>query len=131
MQITKTCPFCGNVSNLFVKDEQWEKYERGTSAPQAFNDIDDFGRELIISGICFSCQEKTFNKPLKFHEEEWGELLGDCMNCGCSIYKNHNKCKKEPDKYECPSCMTKMRYINPSTVNSEEEESGLVEDDYE
>ena len=55
MEVVKICPFCGESSTLYVKDEQMYKYEAGTSAQEAFDDIDSFGRELIISGVCFNC----------------------------------------------------------------------------
>lgn len=108
MEIKKMCPFCGHESTLYVKDSQYNNYMRGMNIARAFDDIDAFGRELIISGVCFDCQEKVFNTPLKFHEEEWGKLLGECACCGCSIYQNHNRSKKNDSQYECPSCHTQM-----------------------
>lgn len=108
MEVSKVCPFCGEISTLYVKDSQYNNYMRGMNIMQAFDDVDAFGRELIISGVCFNCQEKVFNKPLKFHEKEWGKFLGECVCCGCSIYENHNKSKRIDTQYECPSCHTQM-----------------------
>lgn len=44
MEVVKICPFCGESSALYVRDEQMEKYEAGASVQEAFDDIDDFGR---------------------------------------------------------------------------------------
>lgn len=104
MEVVKICPFCGESSTLYVKDGQIEKYEAGASVQEAFDDIDSFGRELIISGVCFNCQEKVFNRPLKCHEASWGRELFECECCGTPIYSEHNKSKKNPNAWECPSC---------------------------
>lgn len=73
MEVVKICPFCGESSTLYVKDEQTYKYEAGTSAQEAFDDIDSFGRELIISGVCLTVRRKSLtdhSNVMKLHGVE-------------------------------------------------------------
>ena len=49
-------------------------------------ELDDFGRELVKTGMCYDCQERVFHRPLPEHEEMWGKQIGECECCGSPIY---------------------------------------------
>jgi hypothetical protein len=122
MNIEARCPFCGKVSTLFVKDEQYAAYQSGMEVQRAFSDIDKFGRELIISGMCYECQEKTFHVPMKAHESLWGKRLGSCPICDAGIYENIDKHKTIDGLYQCAECYTALRYDGNDEYLSEVEE---------
>lgn len=85
-----------------VDAEAYSKYCNGAKAQDVFPHMNPFEREMIISGNCYSCQERIFNRPAPGNESLWGERLGECMCCGSSIYeKKHNV---GPNMYQCASC---------------------------
>ena len=102
MLIEKVCPFCSKKSSIFVSDDAWAKYESGVNIRSALAELDDFGREVVITGMCFNCQEKTFHRPLKEHAAKWGEDLGECPNCGTPVYSIVDK--TEQGHYRCGGC---------------------------
>ena len=102
MTVEKTCPFCMTVSSVEVDEEQYEAYNRGLNIIQAFPKLSLFERELLISGMCFGCQERTFHKPLPQHAEEWGELVGNCECCGAGLYEKMDR--GEDGLYHCSCC---------------------------
>ena len=60
MTITCRCPLCGKYSVVTCSEAQWNAYENGALAQEAFADMDLRTRESIISGMCFPCQEAFF-----------------------------------------------------------------------
>lgn len=102
MKVKKVCPFCGKETELYVNDENYEAFCNGINITEALTDLDLFGREVLISGMCYSCQEKTFHKPLPQHAKAWGEMIGECNFCGTPIYEKEDL---TPDgSYKCPQC---------------------------
>lgn len=101
--IKKNCPFCGATSSIEVDEVKYERYVRTGDLRENFGNRNPFERELIKTGICYDCQEKTFGTPLPEHEKEWGTYLGECSCCGMPIYSNKHK---DGDLYVCPSCRT-------------------------
>ena len=102
MVLAQNCPFCGKETTLEVNEESYTAYQNGLEIISAFPDVDVFGREFIITGMCYSCQEKTFHKPLPQHALAWGKLLGECDCCGANIYEKEDL---GPDgKYRCATC---------------------------
>lgn len=56
------CPFCSGVSFVDVLEEDFEKYQTGELVQNCFPYLEASERELIISGICFECQNKIFKE---------------------------------------------------------------------
>ena len=110
MQLEKYCPFCRKKTVLNIDDKEYSDYQNGAQLNEAFPTMDFFDREIIITGMCYDCQEEVFNKPHGEHAKEWGELLGECPCCGTSIYKNHNKSKEVDGHWTCPSCREDFTY---------------------
>lgn len=96
MLLTIKCPFCGNESSIQVDDKAYEAWQNGKNIQEAFPNLDVFARELLISSMCYSCQEKTFHRPLPWNEAAWGKLVRECDCCGAPVY--------EIDKGVCAQC---------------------------
>ena len=96
-----SCPFCEKMSRLSYRPESLIAYRNGMNIIEAFPEMNKFERELLISGICFDCQEKTFNTPAPGHEAEWGEMITECGCCGSPIWE---KDIKEGEPIVCPCC---------------------------
>lgn len=94
------CPICGEVFTIGidVADDVAEKIDSGIMTLKEATEPGTFDREVFISGMCYDCQEKTFNRPAPGHEEEWGKCAGECPVCGCPIYDKN----LADDK--CPQC---------------------------
>lgn len=119
IKIKKGCPFCGKTSEIEVDEVAYENYVRTSNLLQCFGNRNAFDRELIKTGICFDCQEKTFGVPAPGHESEWGEVLGECDCCGASIYSI--KHRVEGDKYRCTSCYCPHKLVDGVLIPEEEE----------
>ena len=72
--ITCRCPLCGNVSHILCEEKNWNKYQRGALAQEAFADMDIYSREAIISGMCIPCQ-------IGFYETNDEDCDGECDIC--------------------------------------------------
>ena len=61
MVIECTCPFCGQTHNVQVREADYVMWEFANwSAQDAFPYLSADEREMLISGICPTCWEKTF-----------------------------------------------------------------------
>ncbi len=60
--ITRQCPFCGKIQDIEVDILGLLAWEDGACVQKAFPNLSDSEREVIISGICFDCQEPIFKK---------------------------------------------------------------------
>ena len=61
MEIECRCPFCGVVRTVTVDAIDYLAWEVGDALAQnAFPYLSADEREMLISGICPSCWEKTF-----------------------------------------------------------------------
>ena len=58
--IITTCPFCGRETAVVVADADYEVWQAGALIQDAFPYLDADERELLISGICPTCWNKTF-----------------------------------------------------------------------
>lgn len=94
MKVTKICPHCGKSEEHEVDEQQWLDWQGGMRIQDAMPDKDAFLREWFISGACYDCISKIFNKPKP--GEDWGEMLGECECCGCPVYAKDNGV--------CPQC---------------------------
>ena len=62
------CPFCGNVSEITVDKDGYDKYQNGELIQFAFPELDAETRETLINGMCKDCQDKFF--PMEDEEDE-------------------------------------------------------------
>ena len=61
MTIETTCPFCGKTHEITVDAIDYTLWELGfEKAQDAFPYLSASDRELLISGICSDCWERTF-----------------------------------------------------------------------
>lgn len=62
-KISKVCPFCGHVSEIWVDDEVLKRMEDGELIQSILPEVPASEREVLISGICINCQEEVFADP--------------------------------------------------------------------
>ena len=61
IDIITTCPFCGQEHTITVDEWDYELwYFADLPAQKAFPYLSTDEREMLISGICPTCWEKTF-----------------------------------------------------------------------
>lgn len=61
IDITVKCPFCGSVSQIInICEHAFTEYLDGKLVQRAFPEMSANDRELLITGMCYSCQEKVF-----------------------------------------------------------------------
>lgn len=58
--LSPQCPFCGKNQYIEVPLEGLKAYQNGELMQNAFPDLSADDREALISGVCPSCWEKTF-----------------------------------------------------------------------
>lgn len=94
------CSSCGKdfEADLEVSEADNESIESGSMTLKDAMKPGTFQKELFISGMCYDCQEKVFNRPAPGHEKEWGSLIGECEECGSPLYERDVK------NGRCPSC---------------------------
>ena len=54
------CPFCGRGNEVEVNEVDYWDWDDGMLAQDAFPYLSADEREMLISGICPTCWEKTF-----------------------------------------------------------------------
>jgi len=58
------CPFCGKTNQVHLTDDQWKRYQAWKAGKghiqNVLGDLSSDVREMLISGICPSCWDKTF-----------------------------------------------------------------------
>lgn len=63
IELISTCPFCGELNVITVSEEEYERYYLdGMMIQDAMPDLTPTEREMIISGICPSCQKGIFGE---------------------------------------------------------------------
>lgn len=65
--IITTCPFCGHANEVEVNEADYWDWQDGALVQDAFPYLSADEREMLISGICPTCWEQTFNT---FDDEE-------------------------------------------------------------
>lgn len=103
MTVSKVCKFCGNVESHDYTENELKNYKHGMPIAEAMPTRNSFEREFMVSGLCFSCQSETFHKPMP--GEHCGKELGECPECGCSIYENDGS----DGVYKCATCFAKLK----------------------
>lgn len=118
IQVDKECPFCGKENTMHVDMHDYTKWQSGLNIQHAFPDMSSFDREVLVSGICYTCQEQVFGRPSPDNEDEWGDELGECVNCGVPIYSKHNAIG---DTLKCGHCYVNMILDKDMGILLEEE----------
>ena len=55
------CPFCGRANEVEVNDIDYLDWQDGEFVQNAFPYLSADEREMLISGICPTCWDKTFS----------------------------------------------------------------------
>ena len=79
------CPFCGHVSILGVNEEDYLAWGSGKLAQDYFPYLDDSEREILISGLCFKCQDDVFGSDDEEDDEDYEPVDID-DDCGFDPY---------------------------------------------
>ena len=73
------CPHCGHVSTIKVDGNDYFDWMCGGLAQNCFPYLDASERELIISGLCFKCQDEIFGSDEDEDEDyEPADIDDDC-----------------------------------------------------
>lgn len=112
------CASCGEVETIQVEvsEQDAAELDAGTKTLKECCKPGIFEKEVFISGMCYACQEKVFNRPAPEHEKEWGKCTRECSVCGSPIWEKDEKIGV------CPSCNTQI-----SDMDEEEEYTELSE----
>ena len=66
------CPFCGQMYGIAVNEDDFWDWQNGASVQDAFPYLFADDREMLISGICPTCWERTFgNSEEEENPEDW------------------------------------------------------------
>ena len=58
--VVTQCPFCGRSNEIEVNEADYRDWDEGALAQDAFPYLSADEREVLISGICPTCWNKTF-----------------------------------------------------------------------
>lgn len=64
IDVTTTCPVCGENHILSLEQDQLKKYKEGAYIQDAFPDLPPDERELLLSGIDAACWRKAFGPDM-------------------------------------------------------------------
>ena len=86
--ITTTCPFCGKLTEIEVDEKTFARYQAGEVLIQdAFPELNASERELLITGMCFDCQDRVFNDEDEWEDDpdddDWDNDIGFDPYLGC------------------------------------------------
>ena len=62
MIVDKVCPVCGTVSIINIPDDAYDKWQAGELIQNAWPEGTPAEREVLISGLCKTCQIETFGE---------------------------------------------------------------------
>lgn len=72
MTLVTICPICRREELVTVNEKDYEKWEKGMLVQDAFPYLTADEREMLISGICSDCWEKTFGDSDEDEEDNEG-----------------------------------------------------------
>lgn len=121
MVLERPCPFCKTVTKIELTEGEANALNRGELVQRACPNKNKFERETLINGLCFGCQERTFNMPAPGNETAWGDELGECECCGGVIWSIKNKKANRENEYLCPSCYCSYKLESGKLVDITEE----------
>ena len=76
------CPFCGEMHEVHVNEDDYWDWQDGALVQDAFPYLTADEREMLISGICPKCWDKTFGGD----EEEEPDFDDDVDETGFNPY---------------------------------------------
>lgn len=118
MLLERKC-LCGKITMTRVDRDQFKLWKSGTHIQDAFPDLNPFDREVLISGLCYKCQEDLFNRPAPGNEAQWGEIVGECDMCATHVYKIRNHV--EGNTYKCGMCNAVLTVCDGTLVSMEDD----------
>lgn len=59
-KVRRECPFCDNVSEVLIPKAAYKKWRAGEALQRAWPEGAASDREILISGICYYCQDEVF-----------------------------------------------------------------------
>lgn len=62
ISISTNCPLCGTESTVFVEKEDMDKWDEGALVQNAFPYLTAGEREVLISGVCTPCWDRSFGE---------------------------------------------------------------------
>ena len=60
VNLVNRCPFCGQATEVEVKEDDYIRYTKGEAVQYAFPYLSADEREILITGICYTCQARVF-----------------------------------------------------------------------
>ena len=79
--ILTVCPICGHANEIAVNEEDYFDWAfDGVLVQNAFPYLSANEREMLVSGICPTCWEKTFGDSDEEEEdpEDWEDDVDEC-----------------------------------------------------
>ena len=78
--IENYCPFCGATSRVIVFDADCNRWIDGELVQNCFPYLDASEREILISGLCFKCQDDVFGSDDEEDDEDYepADIDDDC-----------------------------------------------------
>ena len=77
VKVSVTCPFCGKENFLTLSAKDFNAWQEGELVQNAFPYLDANERELLVSGICSECWEKTFGEDDEDDSPEWHDTCDE------------------------------------------------------
>lgn len=62
LEVEIVCPFCGAIHSVLVNEGDFNGFQNGFPAQDAFPYLTATEREELISGMCPDCQRKVFGE---------------------------------------------------------------------
>lgn len=90
VDIIAVCPFCGKETIITVAEADYEAWQAGALAQDAFPYLLAEEREMLISGICPTCWDEEFggDDPEDSEEDELEcEYDDEMLECGFDPYE--------------------------------------------
>lgn len=61
--ILTKCPICGGLNEIAVNEDDYWDWQDGALVQETFTYLNADEREMLISGICPTCWNRTFDTP--------------------------------------------------------------------
>lgn len=74
------CPFCGAINHIAVFETDYDRWIDGELVQNAFPYLTADERELLVSGLCFKCQDDVFGSDDEEDDEDYepADIDDDC-----------------------------------------------------
>lgn len=94
------CPTCNKSYDYTFDAATTQAIAERNKNKNAWLKLPAYIRELFITGMCYKCVSETFHVSTPGYN--LGEEVGECVECGCTLYKS------DIEKDRCPSCYAKL-----------------------